>query len=173
MSLRLLATFLLLATSACSIKRVATNKLGNALASGDTAYERDEDPELVAAAMPFGLKLYESLLAESPKHTGLLLAAASGFTEYAYAFVDCPGSEAKEAPWSAPTPCATGRANSTCAPTVTACAGWSRAIPVSAPSSTTMPSRRSSGSARRTCRCSIGRRLRWGWRSPFPRPAPR
>jgi hypothetical protein len=34
-------------------------------------FEGDEDPELVAAAIPFGLKLYESLLAESPKHRGL------------------------------------------------------------------------------------------------------
>jgi predicted anti-sigma-YlaC factor YlaD len=96
MPLRVLATLLLLTTSACSIKRVAINKLGNALASGGTAYERDEDPELVAAAVPFGLKLYESLLEESPKHTGLLLAAASGFTGYAYAFVDLPSSEARE-----------------------------------------------------------------------------
>jgi predicted anti-sigma-YlaC factor YlaD len=93
---RLFAAFLLLTTSACSIKRLAINKLGNALANGGTAYQRDEDPELVAAAVPFGLKLYESLLEESPKHTGLLLAAASGFTEYAYAFVDLPSSEARE-----------------------------------------------------------------------------
>jgi len=42
------------------------------------------------------LKLYESLLAESPKHTGLLLAAAQGFTEYSYAFVDSRIDEAKE-----------------------------------------------------------------------------
>ncbi len=67
----------------CSIKRVAINKLGNALASNGSTFEGDDDPELVAAAIPFGLKLYESLLAESPKHTGLLLAATSGFTEYA------------------------------------------------------------------------------------------
>jgi hypothetical protein len=80
----------------CSIKRVAINKLGNALASSGSTFEGDDDPELVAAAIPFGLKLCESLLAESPKHTGLLLAAASGFTEYAYAFVDLKAEEAKE-----------------------------------------------------------------------------
>jgi predicted anti-sigma-YlaC factor YlaD len=82
--------------SGCSIKKVAINKLGNALASGGSTYETDEDPELVEAAIPFGLKLYESLLAESPKHTGLLLAAASGFTEYSYAFVDIKAEQAKE-----------------------------------------------------------------------------
>ena len=72
------------------------NKLGNMLASSGSTFTSDEDPELVEAAIPFGLKLYEGLLAESPKHTGLLLAAASGFTEYAYAFVDVKAEEAKE-----------------------------------------------------------------------------
>ena len=80
----------------CSIKKVAVDKLGNMLASSGSTFESDEDPELVAAAIPFGLKLYEGLLAESPKHTGLLLAAASGFTEYAYAFVDLKAEEARE-----------------------------------------------------------------------------
>src|ERR1039457_1673085 len=86
---------LLLATG-CSIKRVAINKLGNALASGGSTFTSDDDPELVEAAIPFGLKLYESLLDESPKHRGLLLAACSGFTEYAYAFVDARVDEAKD-----------------------------------------------------------------------------
>src|SRR5579872_576328 len=83
-------------STGCSIKRVAVNKLGNMLASSGSTFESDEDPEFVAAAIPFGLKLYEGLLAESPKHTGLLLAATSGFTEYAYAFVDLKAEEAKE-----------------------------------------------------------------------------
>ena len=80
----------------CSIKHIAINKMGNALASSGSTFEGDDDPELVAAAIPFGLKLYESLLAESPKHPGLLLAACTGFTEYAYAFVDLKAEEAKD-----------------------------------------------------------------------------
>ena len=71
----------------CSIRKLAVNKLGNALASSGTTFESDDDPELIGQALPFGLKLMEGLLAESPRHTGLLLAAASGFTEYGYAFV--------------------------------------------------------------------------------------
>ena len=80
----------------CSIKHLAVNQIGNALASGGSTFTSDDDPDLVAAAIPFGLKTYESLLAESPKHTGLLLAAAQGFTEYSYAFVDSRIDEAKE-----------------------------------------------------------------------------
>ncbi len=93
---RLVPIVLLALATGCSIRRFAINQVGNALASGGSTFTSDEDPDLVAAAIPFGLKTYESLLAELPNHTGLLLAAASGFTEYAYAFVDLKADEAKE-----------------------------------------------------------------------------
>ena len=92
----LIVCVLLVLPTGCSIKKIAVNKLGNMLASSGSTFTSDEDPELVAAAIPFGLKLYEGLLAESPKHTGLLLAAAQGFTEYSYAFIDLKAEEAKE-----------------------------------------------------------------------------
>jgi predicted anti-sigma-YlaC factor YlaD len=71
----------------CSVRKVAVNALAGALAAGGDTYATDDDPELVAAAVPFGLKTIEALLVETPKHDGLLLAAASGFTQYAFAFV--------------------------------------------------------------------------------------
>jgi predicted anti-sigma-YlaC factor YlaD len=77
----------ILMTGGCSINRLAVNKLGDALAGSGTTFASDDDPDLVAAATPFSLKLMESLLAASPRHRGLLLAAASGFTQYSYAFV--------------------------------------------------------------------------------------
>ncbi len=79
---------LVLATAACSIKTMAINTLGDALASGSTStFARDEDPELVRDAIPFALKTIESLIEQSPKHEGLLTAAASGFTQYGFAFI--------------------------------------------------------------------------------------
>lgn len=81
--------------SGCSIKKIAVNKLGDALASNSTTFSSDDDPDLIASAAPFSLKLMESLLAESPKHRGLLLAASSGFTEYAYLAVQEPADEAE------------------------------------------------------------------------------
>ena len=72
---------------ACSPSKFAVNKIGDALANPGTTWAADNDPELIAQAAPFSLKLIESLLESSPKHEGLLLAAASGFTQYAYAFV--------------------------------------------------------------------------------------
>ena len=80
----------------CSIKRFAVNKVGDALAGGGTTFTSDDDPELVRAALPFSLKLMESLLAESPRHRGLLFASASGFTQYAYAFVQQDADELED-----------------------------------------------------------------------------
>lgn len=71
----------------CSMQKYAINKVGDALASGGSVYESDEDVELVGDALPFSLKLVESLLAKSPRHRGLLLAACKGFTSYAYIYV--------------------------------------------------------------------------------------
>jgi len=82
---RLAPLALVLALAGCSsVQRVVVNKAGDALAGGSSVYASDDDPELVWQAVPFGLKTIESLLAQSPRHEGLLLAAASGFTEYAY-----------------------------------------------------------------------------------------
>ena len=69
------------------MRKFAVNKLGDALAQSGTSFASDDDPELVKQAVPFSLKLVESLLGESPKHQGLLLAASQGFTQYGYAFV--------------------------------------------------------------------------------------
>lgn len=80
----------------CSVRRFAVNRLGDALASSGATFASDEDPELVGEALPFALKLIESLLAESPRHRGLLLAAASGFTQYAYAFVQQQADELED-----------------------------------------------------------------------------
>jgi len=62
--------------------------MGNALAQGGSTYASDDDPELVRDASPFALKTIEGLLDASPRHKGLLLAAAKGFTQYAYGFVE-------------------------------------------------------------------------------------
>ncbi|MEE9185479.1 MAG: TRAP transporter TatT component family protein, partial [Candidatus Binatia bacterium] len=72
----------------CSVKQTAVNIIGDALAGGGGVYTSDDDPELIRAAIPFGLKTYESLLAVSPEHRGLLQAAARGFTSYAYLLQD-------------------------------------------------------------------------------------
>lgn len=77
----------LLAAGCASPRKMAINMVGDALAGTGTAFASDPDPELIREAVPFGLKLMEALLTETPEHKGLLLAATSGFTQYAYAFI--------------------------------------------------------------------------------------
>jgi predicted anti-sigma-YlaC factor YlaD len=94
---RLVQTFLLsvvvISLAGCSIKRMAVNKIGNALAGSGTTFAADNDPELIKPAVPFSLKLMEGLLDENPRHAGLLLATASGFTQYSFAFVQQDADE--------------------------------------------------------------------------------
>lgn len=94
-----LISALLLALPGCSIRQLAINSLGNALAEAGDTYSSDEDPELVAGAIPFGLKTIESLLAEAPRHEGLLYAAASGFTQYSFAFVEQKADFLEDEDW--------------------------------------------------------------------------
>ena len=82
--------------SGCSVRKLAVNKLADSLASGGTTFASDDDPDLVGDALPFSLKLMESLLAETPQHRGLLLAASSGFTQYAFVYVQVPAEEAED-----------------------------------------------------------------------------
>lgn len=88
--------FIVVSSTGCSVRRYAINKLGDALADTGTTFASDDDPELIRGALPFSLKLIESLLAESPRHQGLLLAAASGFTQYSYAFVQLEADEMEQ-----------------------------------------------------------------------------
>jgi predicted anti-sigma-YlaC factor YlaD len=91
----LLLSLALSCAGGCSIRRYAINKAADALAASGSTFASDDDPDLVKAAAPFSLKLMESLLAESPRHPGLLAAAASGFTQYAYAFVQEDADQAE------------------------------------------------------------------------------
>ncbi len=90
----LLVVLALLSAAGC--RATATRVVANAVSSSETdVYARDDDPELVRAAVPFGLKTLEGLLAEQPKHEGLLTSLAAGFTQYGYAFVQSDADEAE------------------------------------------------------------------------------
>jgi len=78
----------LASATGCSLKKMAMGSVANSLSKSGDTFASDNDPELIRAAVPFSLKLVESLLAELPEHRGLLLTACAGFTQYGYAFVD-------------------------------------------------------------------------------------
>ena len=85
-----------LASGGCSIRTLAVNALGDALAEGASVYASDEDPELVREALPFNLKTIETLLESSPQNRRLLLSACSTFTLYAAGFI---AADAEVAEW--------------------------------------------------------------------------
>ena len=89
MRIRILLAVLAVCTAAsgCSLKRMAVNSMASSIAAGGDVFSRDDDPELIRDALPFGLKTMESLLEVVPDHRGLLLAACQGYTQYAYGFV--------------------------------------------------------------------------------------
>ncbi len=78
--------------SACSLNRTAVRLVADALASGaaGSSFSSDDDPELVGDAVPFALKLYESLLDSVKDNPNLYLAAGSGYVMYANAWVQTP-----------------------------------------------------------------------------------
>jgi predicted anti-sigma-YlaC factor YlaD len=86
--LLLTVVLLALATASCSVRGMAVNTAANAMAGSGSGFASEDDPELVRAAVPFGLKVMESLLEASPRNRNLLLSLASGFTQYANAFVE-------------------------------------------------------------------------------------
>jgi predicted anti-sigma-YlaC factor YlaD len=82
-----------LALAACSPKRIGEEAVADALSGSSDTYSSDDDPALVGAAVPFGLKTMEALLVDLPNHKGLLTAASAGFTGYAYAYVQVDADE--------------------------------------------------------------------------------
>ena len=84
-SLSLLVLVLAFGLSACMPRQLLVNGAADALTVQGQAEE--EDIGLAREASAFYLKLSESLLRQTPGHLALAESVASGFTQYAYAFV--------------------------------------------------------------------------------------
>ncbi len=89
------AITLSLAVSGCSLKKMGISRMADALTATASAFTRDNDPEFVRQAAPSTLKMVEMLLDDSPSHAGLLMTACSGFTQYAYAFLQSEADAAE------------------------------------------------------------------------------
>jgi predicted anti-sigma-YlaC factor YlaD len=90
MNFKLLALCILF--SACSMQKIAINSISDMLTGEGSSivFTGDSDPKLVGDALPFTIKLYESLLAANPNHPGLLVTTGSLFVMYANAYVQTP-----------------------------------------------------------------------------------
>jgi len=89
--------------SSCSINQLAMRAVADALTGDGSSdvFTGDSDPELVGDAIPFAIKLYETLLAANPGHQGLMLTTGSLFIMYANAFVQGPAEMLPTSEWQA------------------------------------------------------------------------
>ncbi|MFO0727064.1 MAG: TRAP transporter TatT component family protein [Myxococcota bacterium] len=94
---RLTSILLLAVLSSSGCKSLAIGAVADALSGTGGAFAEDDDPELVEAAIPFGLKTMESVIVQTPEHRGLLLALCSGFVQYGEAFVHMPAERVQTA----------------------------------------------------------------------------
>jgi predicted anti-sigma-YlaC factor YlaD len=79
------------------VQHKAVGMVASTLASSGDVFTRDDDLELVGDAIPFGLKLYESLLDSAPKNKDLLIATCSNFTQYGVAYLETEAAVLGEA----------------------------------------------------------------------------
>jgi hypothetical protein len=83
--------------AACSPAQMGMKRMAAALSSTADAYARDDDPEFVRLAAPSTLKTVEMLIEQQPADRVLLMTACSGFTQYAYAFLQIDAEQAEPA----------------------------------------------------------------------------
>jgi len=99
----LIAAVFCLYLSSCSINKMAMNAVANALTGegNSDVFTSDPDPQLVGDAIPFAIKIYESLLSANPTHHGLMVTTGSLFVMYANAFVQGPTEQIPSIDWQA------------------------------------------------------------------------
>lgn len=76
----------------CSVEKLALRKVSSMLtsSSGSNVFTSDNDPDFVGQALPFAIKLYETLLASLPDNAPLRLRTGSLYIMYANAFIETP-----------------------------------------------------------------------------------
>jgi hypothetical protein len=80
--------------SACSINNMATKAVADALSSSSSnSFAQDDDLELVGQALPFAIKMYETILASNPDHIPLNATVGSISIMYANAFIEHPANK--------------------------------------------------------------------------------
>ncbi|THB67345.1 MAG: hypothetical protein D6B26_01690 [Spirochaetaceae bacterium] len=82
--------FLILALSSCAMQSAAIRAVSNVMTGsgeGGNAFTSDNDPEFVEDALPFAIKLYETLLQADPENPALYLSTGSLYISYANAFL--------------------------------------------------------------------------------------
>ena len=82
---------LIFLSTSCSVQKFTISKLTDAFSSDDnTAITSEDDPELVKEALPFTIKMYESLISKDSTNDKLLLSTGKMLCLYSQAFILFP-----------------------------------------------------------------------------------
>ncbi|ERP31271.1 TRAP transporter TatT component family protein [Chitinivibrio alkaliphilus] len=80
---------LLLILFSCT-RRINTSLVDQVTTQEQNVFQSDDDPAFIESALPFALKMYESLIPLSPENKNLYLTLAQGYTSYSYLYLDLP-----------------------------------------------------------------------------------
>jgi hypothetical protein len=75
-------------SSQCSIRSMAIREVTDLVADGVPAFERDDDIELIAEALPANIKLLEALLESDPDNAQLLALLSQMYASYTFGFIE-------------------------------------------------------------------------------------
>ncbi|MFH1981855.1 MAG: TRAP transporter TatT component family protein [Pseudomonadota bacterium] len=84
----LLIAMLMPLAAGCSTRQMAVREMAGILDTGMTAFENDDDLEMLARAFPANIKLVEALLASDPANADLNVMLARLYASYAFAFLE-------------------------------------------------------------------------------------
>jgi len=101
MKVRVILLVVIICSAVTSCSTLAMNAVADMLTGDGSSdvFTGDPDPKLVGDAIPFAIKLYESLLSANPNHQGLMLTTGSLFVMYANAFVEGPAEMLPRSDW--------------------------------------------------------------------------
>jgi hypothetical protein len=74
--------------SACASRQMTVRAVTDVISEGISAYESDDDLDLLEKAFPAHLKLLEALLASDPNNRQLLVLLSRAYASYAFIFFD-------------------------------------------------------------------------------------
>lgn len=86
--IKFFALSLCFAIGACSIQKLVISEIAVMADKGLTAFEQDDDLEMLEKAMPANIKLLETLLVNSPNDPRLLILLSRLYAAYNFAFVE-------------------------------------------------------------------------------------
>jgi len=83
-----LVFFVLIGLAACASRQMTVRAVTNVIDDGITAFERDNDLDLLEKAFPPNIKLLEILLASDPHNRKLLVLLSRSYASYAFIFFE-------------------------------------------------------------------------------------